>query len=450
IEVINLNKSYQIYSQPRERLKQLLFPKIQKILGRPQKVYYKDFAALKNINFKVKKGQTIGIIGRNGSGKSTLLQLICGTLHPSAGEVCTQGRVAALLELGSGFNPEFTGRENIYLNGSVLGLSNEQIDARFDQIESFADIGEFIDQAVKTYSSGMMLRLAFAVIAHVDADILIIDEALSVGDAAFTQKCMRFLRQFMENGTVFFVSHDTGAILNLCDSAIWLHRGEIQSLGDAKTVVEKYLESLHLETVGHSAPEVLHKKEFLDSALSTVVDDYRDLRTSLINRSTLRNDIEVFQFDPNKHCFGLGGATIISVKILNDEKQPLSWFVGGEKVTLEIRTKTHRNLDNPIVGFHFKDRLGQIIFADNTYLTHQHDITVKTNQTIITRFEFYLPMLPTGDYSIDAAIANGTAQEHTQQHWVHDGLTIKVHASAVRYGLVGLPIKNISMEILNE
>ena len=187
------------------------------------------------------------------SGKSTLLQMICGTLNPTSGSIQTNGRIAALLELGSGFNPEFTGRENVYMNASVLGLSNEEIDARFDDIVAFADIGDFIEQPVKTYSSGMMVRLAFAVIAHVDADILVIDEALAVGDAFFTQKCMRFLRNFMKTGTVLFVSHDTGSIKSLCNYALWLEKGQVLQEGTPKEVCELYLEAFYEAQQGKSS-----------------------------------------------------------------------------------------------------------------------------------------------------------------------------------------------------
>lgn len=200
IKVQNLSKCYHIYDNPRDRLKQFVAPRLQRLTWQHPKQYFREFWALKDVSFEVKKGETVGIIGRNGSGKSTLLQMICGTLTPTQGSIETNGRIAALLELGSGFNPEFTGRENVYMNASVLGLSNKEIDARFDDIVAFSDIGDFIEQPVKTYSSGMMVRLAFAVIAHVDADILIIDEALAVGDAFFTQKCMRFLRGFMKTG----------------------------------------------------------------------------------------------------------------------------------------------------------------------------------------------------------------------------------------------------------
>ena len=211
IQVQGLQKCFQIYNSPGQRLRQFLQPRVQRWLGRNVQRYYREFWALRDVSFEIRKGQTVGIIGRNGSGKSTLLQMICGTLHPTAGHVEVRGRVAALLELGSGFNPEFTGRENVFFNAGVLGQSEERTREKFADIEAFADIGEFMDQPVKTYSSGMLVRLAFAVIAHVDADILVIDEALAVGDAFFTQKCMRFLRSFMQQGTVLFVSHDTAA-----------------------------------------------------------------------------------------------------------------------------------------------------------------------------------------------------------------------------------------------
>src|SRR5690554_5358388 len=226
LNVKGVGKCFYLYDQPYKRLLSSLLPSLS------QKA--KGFWALKDINFSLKQGETLGIIGRNGSGKSTLLQIICGTLTPTAGSVETTGRIAALLELGSGFNPEFTGRENIYMYASVLGLAQHEIRERFDDIVAFADIGEFIEQPVKTYSSGMVVRLAFAVIAHVDADILVIDEALAVGDAFFVQKCMRFLRKFMQNGTILFVSHDTSAVISLCQRSIWLAGGQMKFEGSPK------------------------------------------------------------------------------------------------------------------------------------------------------------------------------------------------------------------------
>lgn len=241
IRVCNLSKSYQIYESPHDRLKQFVLPRLQRATGQEPQQYYRDFRALNDVSFEVRKGETVGIIGRNGSGKSTLLQIICGTLSPTGGTVETRGRIAALLELGSGFNPEFTGRDNVYLNASVLGLSNEEIETRFEDIVAFADIGEFIDQPVKTYSSGMVVRLAFAVAINVDPEILIIDEALSVGDELFQRKCFSRIETIKSTGaTILFVSHAVSLIIQFCDSAILLDRGKLLLQGTPRTVTKYY------------------------------------------------------------------------------------------------------------------------------------------------------------------------------------------------------------------
>lgn len=439
IKVENLSKCYNIYDNPRDRLLQML--------TRGRKKFHREFWALNDVSFEIKKGETVGIVGRNGSGKSTLLQMICGTLNPTSGSIQTNGRVAALLELGSGFNPEFTGRENIYLNASVLGLSNKEIDARFAEIVAFADIGDFIEQPIKTYSSGMALRLAFAVIAHVDADILVIDEALAVGDAFFTQKCMRFLHDFMKTGTIMFVSHDTGAIVNLCNRAVLLNQGKVNKIGTPKEVCELYLANLY--EANQDIEGVKDKSSAKTSKQEETSNEYRDVRESLINSSNLRNDIEIFKFDFERSGFGTGDAKIISVRILASDDAPLSWLVGGEDVILEIRCLANKDILRPIVGFQFKDRLGQVIFSDNTFLAYQfYPISVNQGDEIIARFEFRLPILPSGDYSISPAIAEGTQDEHVQHHWLHDALILRVHSTSVHFGLIGLPMKAISLETL--
>ncbi|MBE7527043.1 MAG: ABC transporter ATP-binding protein [Burkholderiales bacterium] len=445
IQVSNLSKCYQIYDTPRDRLKQFILPRIQHVVGRQPAQYFREFWALKDVSFEVRKGETIGIIGRNGSGKSTLLQMICGTLNPTAGSITTHGRIAALLELGSGFNPEFTGRENVYMNASVLGLSKEEIDQRFDDIAAFADIGEFIEQPVKTYSSGMMVRLAFAVIAHVDAEILVVDEALAVGDAFFVQKCMRFIRQFQNNGgTLLFVSHDTGAVVNLCGKAILLKQGQVIEEGSPKEVSERYLTTLYeanqvVDGLLGSKINVAHSQE------QNPAED-RDMREALFNSSTLRNDIEIFRFNPDLAGFGTGEAKIQSVRLLDQDRASLSWVVGGENIILEIRCVAYKYLARPIIGFQFKDRLGQTIFADNTYLVYQHNPqSVGQGGELIARFEFRLPILPTGDYSIAVALADGSQDSHIQHHWLHEALIVKVHASSTCFGLVGIPMKKIAL-----
>jgi lipopolysaccharide transport system ATP-binding protein len=446
IQITGLSKRYEIYDRASDRLKQFILPKLAKLLRKNSKNYFRDFWALKDLSFELQKGETVGIIGRNGSGKSTLLQIICGTVSPTYGEVIVNGRVAALLELGSGFNQEFTGRENVYLNAAVLGLTEEQIRSRFSAIEDFADIGEFIDQPVKTYSSGMLLRLAFAVIAHVDADILVIDEALAVGDAFFTQKCMRFLRNFMKSGTILFVSHDTAAIVNLCNKAILLDLGKIKVIGHPKKVSSIYLEELYKS---RQETNKVWEKTGVDK-VSDPSFDYYDMRKDLINSSNLRNDICVFNFNNKKNGFGIGGANITTVKLLLESSgAPLDWVVGGEDVILLIECRVNENLNSPIVGFEFKDRLGQILFCDNTYLSHK-DLQLRcfSGSRIICRFEFRLPLLPAGAYSVDVAIASGLQEDHIQHHWVHDALVLESTRCSVINGLVGLPIKNISLEIL--
>lgn len=242
IKVENLGKCYQIYDAPRDRLKQFVVPSLQRMAGQTPKQYFREFWALKDVSFEIKRGETVGIIGRNGSGKSTLLQMIAGTLTPTTGTAQVNGRVAALLELGSGFNPDFSGRENVYLNAAILGLSDAEITARYEEIATFADIGDFIERPVKTYSSGMIVRLAFAVSVCVDPDILIVDEALSVGDMAFQLKCMERLKKLTQSGvTLLFVSHDIGTVKAFCKTAIYLKKGIMTGMQEAADIVEMYL-----------------------------------------------------------------------------------------------------------------------------------------------------------------------------------------------------------------
>ena len=444
IRVQGLSKCYEIYAHPRDRLKQFIWPRLQRFTRQVPKQYFREFWALKEVSFEIQKGQTVGIIGRNGSGKSTLLQMICGTLNPTSGSVQTNGRVAALLELGSGFNPEFTGRENVYLNASVLGLSMEEIHARYEDILAFADIGDFIEQPVKTYSSGMMVRLAFAVIAHVDADILVIDEALAVGDTFFTQKCMRFLRNFMKTGTVLFVSHDTGSIKNLCNYALWLEKGRVLQEGSPKDVCELYLEAFYEAQQGKTTTTQIRTLKNHHAPLPL-----KDQRLEFINASNLRNDLQIFKFNPDAPSFGKAGAQIRDVQLVDQNEQALTWIVGGEKVTLRITAQAFQDLDAPIIGFHIKDRLGQSLFGYNTFLSYMDEsIYCKQGNEIQANFTFNMPLLPAGEYSISTAIANGTQETHEQHHWIHDAVVFKSESSSVVTGLIGVPMREIKLETL--
>lgn len=417
---------------------------IKTVVGMQPRQYFREFWALKNVSFEVKKGETVGIIGRNGSGKSTLLQMVCGTLNSTEGSIQTYGRIAALLELGSGFNPEFSGRENVYLYASVLGLSDEDIEARFDEIAAFANIGEFIEQPIKTYSSGMVVRLAFAVIAHVDADILVIDEALAVGDAFFTQKCMRFIRDYMNRGTVLFVSHDTSSVRNLCDRAIWFNSGLIIGIGQPKEICEQYLEAV-VET--HQGAHV--KRESQPKVASREPFPRRDQRQELINASNFRNDIEVFHFVSDATSFGKRHIEITDVAFFDLDECPLAWIVGGEDVVLRIQAKAANTLSSVIFGFYIKDRLGQTLFGDNTFLSYvDKSVCCSPGETLIADFRFQMPRLASGDYSVSAAIAEGTQSDHVQHHWIHDALFFRSESTSVASGMIGIPMIDIQVKNL--
>jgi lipopolysaccharide transport system ATP-binding protein len=440
IRVTNLSKRYEIYDNPRDRLKQFVMPRIRRIAGKAHKQYFREFWALKDVSFEVKKGETVGIIGRNGSGKSTLLQMICGTLNPTSGSIQTNGRVAALLELGSGFNPEFTGRENVYMNAAVLGLSNEEIDTRFNDIVAFADIGDFIEQPVKTYSSGMMVRLAFAVIAHVDADILIVDEALAVGDAVFTQKCMRFLRGFMKQGTVLFVSHDIGSVVNLCQHAIWLNKGVVAQRGSAKEVVEAYIQFTQQEIYGDKV-----RLKSIDSSKNEKRKHDNQADDATIDQGTA---VTYFSQLDESAGWETGKAKILSVRILNKNEHDISMLHGGEIVNLEIIAIAYESIYSPILGWFVKDRLGQSLFGEHTYTYVDPPLLVKAGEKIEAVFQFQIPLLANGEYAITVSIAEGNPFEHTQHHWLHDALILKVASDKLRYGLVGIPFNHVSLTVV--
>ena len=436
IDIRGLSKCYQIYSKPQYRLKQAFSSFFTTYFRHPLKQHYQEFWALKEVEFSIKKGQTVGIVGLNGSGKSTLLQLICGTLTPTSGTVEVQGRVAALLELGSGFNPEFNGRENVMMYTSILGLSQIEIDTCFDQIVAFADIGEFIDHSIKTYSSGMVVRLAFAVIAHVNADILVIDEALAVGDAIFTQKCMRFLRNFQKRGTLLFVSHDISAIQNLCDSAIWLDHGVVQEIGTSQAVAQSYLQ--------HNLQALYGDEEELES-----IEMHDNNKTDQV--STVPTYESQLSFTDNlggAEGWQTGVAEITKVRLTQHTGEPSVICKGGEKVRLIIEATAHQALEKPVLGFVFKDRLGQDLFGENTLIIGpESQQSVKEGGRINAEFIFTMPMLPNGDYVVMASVADGDLDDHTQHHLLHDACVVKVFSSKVRWGLVGLKFDQVSIQI---
>jgi len=443
ISVDAVGKCYRIYARPQDRLLEAVRARIGRLSGRARAPLFREFWALREVSLEIPRGQTVGIIGRNGAGKSTLLQIICGTLGPTSGRVATRGRVAALLELGTGFNPEFTGRENVHLNASILGLSAEEIRDRFDDILAFAEIGDFIDQPVKTYSSGMYVRLAFAVIAHVDADILVIDEALAVGDVFFAQKCMRFLRDFQQRGTVLFVSHSAGSVVGLCERAIWLDAGRVLLDGPAKEVSEAYHASLY----GHR-PEVAVAAVAVAPPVAAppvaAVGEDPDAFDPALDRAQMR----VFRFDPDKAGFGDGGSRIESVRFETPAGRTLHQVEGGEIVRLIVEARANRDIPSPIVGFFVKDLLGQQLFGTNTWGDPPpQPMPVGEGGLIRADFEFRMPYLPRGRYTVDVAVADGTYLKHVQTMWIYDALAFESVFLPRSTGLVGIPFRAISMRV---
>jgi lipopolysaccharide transport system ATP-binding protein len=346
IKVEGLSKCYQIYDQPRDRLKQFVLPKLQRMVGKQPKQYYKEFWALKNVSFEVKKGETVGIVGRNGSGKSTLLQIICGTLNLNQGIVATHGRIAALLELGSGFNLEFTGRENVYLNAAVLGLSKNEIAERYDEIVSFADIGDFINQPVKAYSSGMVVRLAFAVAINVAPEILIVDEALAVGDAAFQRKCMRKISELSDAGvTLLFVSHDMDSVKKICSQALYLVKGSAIKFGTAKEVCIAYERDL-----------------FGASRESETIQPEAHVDLAEQNQAVLDQDL----LQTNEKTYGDGRAQIIDVTLANQHQQLTNILAPNASYVFSYRVVFSASVALPVFGMMITNREGVCIFGTNT------------------------------------------------------------------------------------
>ena len=424
--VTDLSKRYEIYDTPRDRLKQFVLPRLQRLSNRMPKQYFSEFWALKDVSFDVKKGETVGVIGRNGSGKSTLLQIICGTLNATSGSVETSGRIAALLELGSGFNPEFTGRENVYMNGALFGLSNAEIDTRFNDIIAFADIGSFIEQPVKTYSSGMLVRLAFAVAINVEPQILIVDEALSVGDELFQRKCFSRIEHIRNKGaTILFVSHSGSAVIELCDHAILLDSGEKLGIGVPKFIVGKYQKLLYApkDKVAAIRNEIisysdLHPHKELSQQSRSHIDP------SLIIADEDKNDPEEF-FDPNLMpqstlAYESNGAHIIQPEILTLSGKKVNYLKKGNKYRYTYKVK----FDQGVSGVNFGMLIKTISGLEIGGATHAPSIGsgisyVPTGTTINVEFQFACNLNP-GSYFLNAGVIGIKNNEAIYLHRVLD------------------------------
>lgn len=409
IDVQHLSKAYKLYNKPIDRLKETLHPL--------KRVYHRDFYALRDVSFQVKRGETVGIIGKNGAGKSTLLKLITGVLTPNSGSVTVNGKISSLLELGTGFNPEFTGIENIYLNGTIMGYTKEEIDDRLPAILEFADIGDFVYQPVKIYSSGMYVRLAFSVAINVEPEVLIVDEALAVGDARFQLKCFRRLEEIRKLGTtILLVTHDLATTKKICTHSILLNDGTILCDGDPKEVAIAY-------------NRLLFPNDDEQENIVTESTEENDKEKSQPENS-IRNGIRIGPSVNAVNTFGMGGADFEYLEIHNVENFQLG---GGEKIIIDVHF--HYDWDslenlafeqkvdaNLIVGVSFSDIQGTYLFGMTTYDKGilLSDLNGDGNEGFI-RFLFPMPCLQNGEYFLNCAIALGTQENHVQLRW-HDGI----------------------------
>jgi ABC-type polysaccharide/polyol phosphate transport system ATPase subunit len=397
IEVQNVSKVYPLYQRPMDRLLEILPG-----AGGPR---HADFHALREISLTVGRGEVAAFVGPNGSGKSTLLQIICGVMQPSTGRVVTRGRIASLLELGAGFNPELTGVENVWINAEVMGLSRAQIAAAFPRIEAFAGIGEFIHRPVKEYSSGMYVRLAFATAIHVEPEILVVDEALAVGDAVFSNRCIRKFEEFRANGvTILFVSHDLGLVKQLADRAWFLHQGEVKATGDPSDVVNRYIGMV-------LAPE-----------------------NASVNAQ--RAEPPFAHALPESHSFrhGDGKSRIEQVELSNAEGVPVRVVQAGQLVRVCLTIRFHAPVDEPMVGMLLRNRNGIDVFGTNTRIAGLVTPSVKPGEAIQCEFAFVCS-LPRNEYTLTVASQN---PDGTSQDWRDDVLSFTVANPREIAGLVEL------------
>ena len=415
IEVRGLSKSYPIYDSPLDRLKELLtFNRLR---------FHRDFWALRDLDFEVRRGETFCIIGENGSGKSTLLQLVAGILRPTEGEIRVNGRVSALLELGAGFNPEFTGRDNIFLNGAILGFTTRQIEQKYREIEEFAEIGDFINQPVKTYSSGMIVRLAFAVAIHVDPEILLVDEALAVGDIYFRQRCMRKVHELRSRGiTILFVSHSMGDVKAIGDRALWLDQGRIRELGPADAVVAKYLAAM---VEKDSAYLQLKKRPERDRAAGRIVAP------------------EIVDRIPNMdHRYGDGRAEVLGIAVLDEYGRPLQLLEPNSRIVVRISVRAKEEIPMPIVGFMLRNHLGIDFSGTNTAREGVELPPMMPGDIYTVDFHLDLPELYPASFSFSPAIADGTLLHYRMCDWIDNAIALQMgHSEGQIYGYIHLPCR---------
>ncbi len=416
VQFQGVSKSYAIYDAPGDRLKELL------CLNRIRR--HRDFWALHDVSFDVERGETFCIVGENGSGKSTLLQMVAGILAPTSGTVAANGRVSALLELGAGFNPEFSGRDNVYLNGSIMGLTTRQIDERYRDIEAFAEIGEFINRPVKTYSSGMVVRLAFAVAINVDPEILLVDEALAVGDIYFRQRCMRKVHELRSRGiTILFVSHAVADVKAIGDRVLWLDHGRMVEVGAPDKVVAKYLAAM----TAKDSTYLLHKAE----------GGEKHPRGAAVLAP------EVVETIPNiDHRHGDGRAEVIGIAVLNEQGQAVHLLEPQTRIVVRISVRAKDAVAVPMVGFMLRNQLGIDFSGTNTAREGYELPPMHAGDIYTVDFHVELPELYPASFSFSPAIADGTLAGYTMCDWIDNALALQMsRAEQEVYGYLHLPCR---------
>ncbi|MBN2704898.1 MAG: ABC transporter ATP-binding protein [Deltaproteobacteria bacterium] len=424
ISMQGIEKSYRLYQSPLARFKEALDPRKRR--------YYDDFQALKGVDLMVPKGRTWGIIGLNGSGKSTLLKIVCGVIQPSRGVCTVNGRISALLELGSGFNPEYTGRQNVFFSGALAEIGRAEMEELFPEIEAFAEIGEFIDQPVKNYSSGMLMRLAFAVAVHVSPDILVIDEALAVGDARFQHKCMKKIKSFKDHSTMLLVTHDMNAVLTLCDQVVWLHDGRLVEIGGPKKIVDKYTQAFY--EGGPAEPMALETPIPVVSAGDQVGG----------------GAVAVEKAETGSTSFGTGEVTISQVALFSQERGNVEAVYGGENIVFHVWLESKSEIKEPIVGFLVKNKLGIEIFGFNNISLNTELPPLRANESYLVSFEFIWPSISSDNYAISIAIAEGDQEMHVMHHWIHDVITVDVlRLCKYQFGLVEVERATMGVKLLD-
>lgn len=433
IDLKDVCKTYKLFSRPLHRVAEALLPNAN---GK----YHQKFHALQNVSFSAKQGQTIGIIGENGSGKSTLLQIICGILQPTSGEATVKGRISALLELGAGFNPEFTGRENVFLNGSILGVNHKEMEKCLDQILAFADIGTFIDQPVKTYSSGMYVRLAFAVAINVSPNILIVDEALSVGDTAFQAKCFAKFKEFQEQGvTILFVTHSMDLITRYCDSAILLEHGRIIKSGTAKDVVDEYnrhIVNCSTKTTTESSTASHSCTGTTNTSIAPDTDNQDENSVTQLSKQMDQSELS-FQLNSNENRYGNGKAEIIEMGIDSLNSTAKYSFVHGKSYRFWFKTLFHEQIRNPITAFTIKDTKGFDLTGTNTLFQNVDIGLVEKGEVILTEFEHKM-MLNPGGYLLSFGCAGFEEGEYLVYDRRYDVITFEVISDKSSVGFFDL------------